>query len=326
MPFTPEQLAAVKTVVTHEGCPDGIASAIILKSAFSDRKLDIRFMQYGTPASQALKPEPGMLFCDFSPAAVDAPKYIEAGTLILDHHRTAKPVVESFGALGVFGNEKTQPGVCGASLAFEHIWKTTWDMPRNYAPLRETVLWVEKFARLAGIRDTWQRQSPEWKEACAQAELIRFMGADRLLALPISELVTTWAEHYEWIGDVLLERSARSVQRAIKGAFRFKSDKGTRVIMFDSTGLSSDVAEAVGSEFDLVIGFGYVSDDPKLPPKIILSTRSHTNFDCAAFVSRFGGGGHTKAAGCTLMVEPLETTPNPFIVVRDLLKHYEGSL
>ena len=156
-----------------------------------------------------------------------------------------------------------------------------------------------------------------------QADLLRFMGADRLLAKPLWGLAADWTEHYKWVGDVLLERNARSVQKAIKGAFRFKSDKGTRVIMFDSTGLSSDVAEACGEEFDLVIGFGYTSDDPTLPPKIILSTRSHTTFDCAAFVQRFGGGGHTKAAGCTIVAEPLETTPNPYILVRDLLNLHE---
>ena len=331
MPFTPEQLSGVKTIITHEGCPDGIASAIILKDAFYDRQLDIRFMMYGTPAYAALKPEPGMLFCDFSPAAPDAPGFVEAGALILDHHRTARAVVEGFGANGVFGDEKTQPGVCGASLAYEHIWLPAWVRATKLIPSRtreddEAIgrrNFVERFARLAGIRDTWQRQSPEWTEACAQADLLRFMGADRLLAKPLWGLAADWTEHYKWVGDVLLERNARSVQKAIKGAFRFKSDKGTRVIMFDSTGLSSDVAEACGEEFDLVIGFGYTSDDPTLPPKIILSTRSHTTFDCAAFVQRFGGGGHTKAAGCTIVAEPLETTPNPYILVRDLLNLHE---
>jgi nanoRNase/pAp phosphatase (c-di-AMP/oligoRNAs hydrolase) len=31
-----------------------------------------------------------------------------------------------------------------------------------------------------------------------------------------------------------------------------------------------------------------------------VSLRSHAGFDCAAFAQRFGGGGHTRAAGFAL--------------------------
>jgi hypothetical protein len=318
MPFSPEQLANIKIVVTHENCQDGMASALLLKDALRDRPVDIRFVQHGTVALAELKAEPGMLFCDFAPPAERAQEFLEAGALILDHHRTARAVVESFGANGIFADEKANPGVCGAVLAYEHVWK-----PLNPEPVSHEAAWIENFARLAGIRDTWQRQSPDWEKACAQAELLFFMGPDRLLAGTLSGLAAKWATDFTWIGDVLMERNARSVQKGIKGAFRFKTGNGLRVIMFEGVSKSSDTAEAVGSEFDLVIGFGYVCDDPARPPKLILSTRSHTDFDCAAFVSRFGGGGHTKAAGCTIEAEPLEATPNPYKLVMDLLDLHE---
>jgi len=43
------------------------------------------------------------------------------------------------------------------------------------------------------------------------------------------------------------------------------------------------------------------------------SLRSHSDFDCAAFAARFGGGGHTRAAGFGVVLGPSDLQPYAFV-------------
>lgn len=63
--FTKEQLQKITTIVVHDHCPDGLASAIILHHALPQAK--IKFVTYGTKEYQELPAIEGMLFCDISP-------------------------------------------------------------------------------------------------------------------------------------------------------------------------------------------------------------------------------------------------------------------
>lgn len=311
----PAKLDAVKTIVVHDNCADGTASAIILKDAFYGRAVDIRFVQYGTAAYENLTPEPGMLFCDFSPNADKAAAFVEAVAIILDHHRTSKGVVESFGENGVFGDEKDEPGVCGAVLAFRHVW-----VPRR-AQLAIQKAWAAEFATLAGIRDTWQRSDPRWRDACVQSNVLHFMPNERWLSRSLTELAASWDREFKVIGEILYEKNERSIARTIKGGYRFTTAKGTRVIAFDGLSSSSDAAEVLGCEVDLVVGFMPTNEDGV--PKYIYSTRSHTTYDCSRLAKSYGGGGHTKAAGFNVGINP-ETALNPYATLRALLEAHEN--
>ena len=149
---------------------------------------------------------------------------------------------------------------------------------------------VERFAVLAGVRDTWQRQSPDWAEACAQAEALRFWPAWTLLSAPVYDLTDLLK-----IGPTLLAKHADQVEKAIKGGYRFTSHGGKRVIMFQGLSATSDASEKLGSEVDLIVGFLYECDSEGL--KVTYSLRSHTDFDCSKLAKEHGGGGHTGAAG-----------------------------
>lgn len=309
-----EKLLNVKTVICHDSCPDGTASAIILRDALL---VDIRFVQYGTAAFDALKPEPGMLFCDFSPPAHLAPAFVEAGAIVLDHHRTARPIVEMFGENGIFGDEQTEPGVCGAVLAYRHVWK----------PLRASMrsvpvcTFIENLATLAGIRDTWQRQSPLWTNACVQSSILAFFPNSHWLQKTPYTMQRDWSEVYLPIGELLVEKGNKNVARSISAGYRFTSAKGTRVICFDGLKTSSDASEALGNEVDLVVGFMPTCEES---PKYIFTTRSHTTFDCSAFAKAHGGGGHLRAAGFNVPIDP-ETALNPYAFLRTLLDRYEAT-
>jgi hypothetical protein len=307
---TLETLTAVKNIVVHGGaCPDGIASAMILHDALPDA--EIRFVQYQTPEQASLEPKPNMLFCDITPVAERAADFVAAGAVVLDHHKTAKPVVEAFGPMGAFGDEKDDPGVCGAVLAYRHVWMPV--MAARGGPARDVgAARVFDFATLAGIRDTWLNKHPRWREAVVQAEMLRFYPLEHWMGMraAFSEAqVPVWAERRK-LGEVVVARHEASVKRALEKVWRFTTAKGTRVIMFEGTHLSSDAAEVIDKEADIVIGFGFVVEGGE--QKQIFSMRSHTGYDVAVLCKSFGGGGHTAAAGFNQVISGRSINPYEF--------------
>jgi oligoribonuclease NrnB/cAMP/cGMP phosphodiesterase (DHH superfamily) len=319
--FSIKQLKAIKTVISHgNNCPDGVASAMIVADAYSSYPdgPEIRAVDHGSEDRANLEPAPGMLFVDFSPPEAKAQAFIAAGTLVLDHHAKGSSVQAFVEAgLGVFGDEQRDPGVCGAVLAFEHVWKPLKaEKGLCEGPLDVNALIVQEFARLSGIRDTWQTKSPDWLKACKMAEALRFWPLEGLLmAMP-----ALWRDRVA-LGEVIWNRKTKTVEKVSERAFRWTSPKGTRVALFQGVKLSSDVAEVLDKTVDLVIGYDLIYEDEVL--KMIFSTRSHTTFDCGSFALSFGGGGHTRAAGFNVVLD-LDASPNPYKLMQTTLTEYES--
>jgi hypothetical protein len=316
MPFSLEQLHAVKTIICHgPECPDGKTSAILLHDVLPNSEL--KFVQYGTDEHRNLPVTPGMLFCDFSPPAERVHEFVDAGAIVLDHHKGAKAIVDAFGVNGAFGDEATEPGVCGAVLAFRHVWLQLkpWGSADAYS-----IDTAQDFATLAGIRDTWQNKSPRWREAIIQSEMLFFYPIEHWLNIQepfCHQAEGVWKERRQ-IATLLVEKHEVAVKNVLSKAWRFMTPKGTRVVCFEGTGLSSDAAEALGSEADLVIGFGFIVENKA--QKMIVSARSHTGYDVLRVAKKYGGGGHTAAAGCNVMVEH---APNPYDLIEKLVKDFE---
>jgi oligoribonuclease NrnB/cAMP/cGMP phosphodiesterase (DHH superfamily) len=345
------QVQKVTTIVVHDNCPDGLAASILLRDAFRmwGKDPEIVFCQHNTDLHKGLIPRSGVLFADFAPyieteeLIVDGKKgrvftnkgqetlqaWVDSGSFILDHHKTSKGVVDPFVAkgTGVYGDEKLNPGACGASLVFEHVWEPLLHqveelgaevdyVTKNFAP---------RFARLAGIRDTWQKRSPEFHEASLQAETLMFFW-DRWAFLRLSQIAAKWDQDFRPVGEVLMDKQAKSVAKIVENAYRFTTTRGTRVVAFSDLRKSSDVAEALGDTADLVVGFMYVTDpDPATGerlPKFLLSTRSHTGYNCAALAALYAGGGHTAAAGFNRPV--FAADPQPFEMLRQLVEAFEN--
>lgn len=319
--FSLTQLQNIKIIISHgNNCPDGVSSAMIVANAYSgfEEKPEIFTVDHGGEDRANLEPQPGLMFVDFSPPEAKAKEFIEAGTLVLDHHAKGSSVQAFVEAgLGVFGDERRDPGVCGAVLAYEHVWKPLKAIQSPSAsPLDTDALIVQEFARLSGIRDTWQTQSPDWLKACKMAEALRFWPLDDLLDVPPG----SWPEIVA-IGETLWDRKTRTVDKVSERAYRWTSAKGTRVAFFQGVKLSSDVAEVLDKTVDLVIGYDVIYEDGVL--KMIFSTRSHTHYDCGTLALSFGGGGHTKAAGFNVPLD-LETSPNPYKLMQQTITDYEN--
>lgn len=312
MPIPIEKLRAVTKIVTHKNCPDGVASAMILKDVLPDATIE--FQHYDDEAHSNHEPEPGVLFCDFSPSKTgDLDGWVKAGAIVLDHHKSQREVVERFGELGVFADEHEEPGVCGATLAYREVWAPLMQHPSSSRPINGPT--VEEFATLSGIRDTWQKNDPRWREACEQAEAVRFWPEEELVGLPVG----SWPEKLA-LGSVLFNKRLRGAQKAIDNGWRFITPSGRRVIVFEGLRQTSDAAEILGSEVDFVVGFGFVCESNK--PKMIYSTRSHTDFDCSAFATAHGGGGHLRAAGFSISDYDPMTAANPYALIHKLLESW----
>lgn len=310
--FSVEQLRNIKVVISHgNNCPDGIASAMIVADAYGGSRPEIRFIDHGSEDKENLQPVPGMLFVDFSPLPEKAQPFIDAGALCLDHHAKGSSVQAFVAAgLGVFGDEKTDIGVCGAVLAYEHVWKPL----RQDAASPGEAEAVRDFALLSGVRDTWQKKSPDWTIACKLAEALRFWPSEALLSLGASE----WGAKLD-LGELLWSRKLKTVAKIAEKAYHWTSPKGTRVAIIQGVKWSSDVSEALATGVDLLVAYDIAHEDGTF--KVICSTRSRGSFDCGSLALHHGGGGHTSAAGFSLPMT-LDSA-NPYRLIQDTLTRYE---
>lgn len=291
-----EALRQIKTLVTHANCPDGIASAMIIRDCLPH--VDVRFMSYNTAEHIGLEPSPGMLFCDFSPHPSRVADFVAAGAIVLDHHKTQREIVSAFGERGVYADG---PGIGGAVLALRKVWEPCrWRGPalldvacqRDFAYLRE-------LAYLAGIRDTWQKDHPDWPRACEWAEALRFWPIDTILATPSSR----WRELVS-IGPILIEKARDRDRKTLEGAHWFDCELG-RVCCFQGLH-TSDIAEMATSA-DIIAGWHYSIDGGK--KRMQVSLRSRSGVDVSKIAKRYGGGGHTAAAGFELNADAWTGSP-----------------
>lgn len=319
-----EKLRAVKTIVAHADCPDGIASAILARDALSDAK--VVFAKYGTPETEGMLAEEGMLFVDFSPPAARVGAFLEAGALVLDHHRTAQGVVLGFVTVGqgVFGDEAKDLGVSGAMLVFENVWQPLARAEHDGA--KHLVAYnARDFAVLAGIRDTWRRSDGRWREACVQAEWLKFYGESLLDYAHDFDFFTNADNEDQYrfeVGTRLLQNHEREVARAVKEAWHAtfvrepKTQRAGSIAIIADSRLTSDAAEALDKQVDVLAGFRYFVDSGGVL-RMNVSLRSHTDIDVGAIAKRYGGGGHTRAAGYTVEVDAM-----PYAQILDEVEMY----
>jgi len=296
----------IEKVVVHAACADGTLAAAIVRQALPD--CEAVEVQYGTPELAALQPTPGLLFVDFSPPADRAEEFLRAGSIVLDHHRAAKEVVQRFvdAGQGIFADEATEPGVSGAVLAYRHV----------YVPLKGEDQELEWISYLIGVRDTWQKESPEWLVACAVSTGLRAFPFD------------WWLTHKPRVSVALLALGRHAIegrQRQIDEAMNqlvVRPLSGIRVGIFaDPRGLVSDLADvAFGRGIcDVVIGWFVVANQPG-DLQLVLSCRSSGGYDVSAFCKHHGGGGHRRAASCKTPIDPKHF--NPYERVEEMFTHY----
>lgn len=295
-------LRSVSRIITHANtdgpCPDGIAAALVLRDALGP--LPVSFINYSTPAHRELVAEPGLLFCDMTPPRERVAEFVTAGAIVLDHHAGAADIVAAFGERGVYSAE---PGVCGAVLAFREVWSPLAGHASSSARISD-------FATLAGIRDTWQREDPLWRDACAQAAALCFWPWETLVRKCGGPLID-WEHLREamTIGETLLLRDEERARRQFaEGRVWVHStrepvtyDLGLlNCLAFNGSSHDTSNVADIADGIDLVLGFTYEATHGA--PEMVVHLRSRSGFDCAALAKRHGGGGHRGAAGFRVRV------------------------
>ena len=297
-----EALRSVRHCVVHKNCPDGRASAIILRSALPDA--EIREMAYGTPEHNALRAEPGMLFCDFTPPKDRLGDFVAEGSIVLDHH--VRDLVSPFGDLGIFGeNEK---GESGAVLAYQYVLAPLGRHSRDSAVLAA----AETLAVLSAVRDTWQRGSDLWDAACELAGVLRFLPLDECLARGPAGVMRVAGD----VGPLLMRKQREAASEASANAV-VHTIAGRKVAIVPSVSLTSDVADIAGA--DIVAGFDYAQEAAGNRIRLIVSLRGRNGVDVRAIAQRHGGGGHVPAAGFSLPVDA-GTSANPYHAIAAALE------
>lgn len=308
----------LRKVITHGGCSDGLASALLIKDALP--QIEVEFVFHGSEQHRNLVAEPGILFVDFSPTPERAMEFVQSGAAILDHHKGSEEIVRMFGDRGVFADEQQEPGVSGAVLAYRNIWYQINGFRSVPCDL------AEKFARLVGIRDTWQRHHKEWENANVISGALAFMSTGYWMErLSRDEIFTPsvvsdkfWRD-IEALGNILVEKRKKLIESSSKRVMKFDTKLGTKCILFERTDLSSDMAEFFDTQADLVVGFSHSCENNI--PQLNVSTRSHTNFNCCDLSKFYGGGGHMKAAGFRVNLNPDDL--NPYMKIQSMIEQFE---
>lgn len=311
-----KKLKRVERVVVHDNCPDGMASAIFLYDALG---VEPEFLSYGQPAFENLEATPNTLFCDITPPHSRYKEWLGLNTIVLDHHRSAKELVTAFGDMGVFADENEAPGVSGAVLAYREVFRPValeedFFLSGAAAESKEAAM----FAKLAGIRDTWQDDSPYWLESCEQAATLTFYPWEHWKRIIQNS-------NYDFpnemnVGRLVYAKRLSDAARCAENALRFE-EGGFKVAVFnDPDKLTSDTAEALRTNYgvNVIAGFYFAKDDDN--SVICYSLRSDGSLDVSALCEYYGGGGHLCAAGFSQEID-LEVE-NPFSEFRNMFKEY----
>jgi oligoribonuclease NrnB/cAMP/cGMP phosphodiesterase (DHH superfamily) len=284
----------IKRIITHGNCPDGMASAILLYAALGIKP---EFHFHGTDEFENLEVTPNTLFCDICPPKHLVDAFVEADGVVLDHHKGVQDLVAQFNDRGVFADEKENPGVSGALLAYREVFKPSG----AYGFMRRSAC---DFAEMAGVRDTWQKSDERWLKSCHQASALTFYSLDYWM-----EKIRKGAENGETktfdfieemrVGKTIFDNRMKKARVAAKDAFITQVGDMNVAIFNDQDRLTSDVSEVLREDgVNLISGFYYSQySSNSASPMLCYSLRSDGTFDVKEFAKSLEGGGHSKAAG-----------------------------
>lgn len=283
------ELPNIRVIVADAHDADGIGSALLAKLIFP--KAEVRMVNYGAEQN-AVEPEEGMLWLDIAPPPDRVDAFVAAGAAVIDHHEHQKWIVDLFGARGAYSDE---PGVSAAVLTFQHVVE-----PNLVGPAFECDL-IREYARLIGIRDTWQKDHELWRDACIQSNAIEFYGFDHWARnahrrdLVHAFFLPTGPELE--VGELLYDRKLKLIEKMADEVIIHTTPAGKRWGIIPANGkTTSDLAEYMREHHDLptLATFWTGADGSELT--MHFSLRSY-ELDVGEAAVKMGGGGHKAASG-----------------------------
>lgn len=216
-------------------------------------------------------------------------KQVEAGALtaaVIDHHKTTA-------WLGEFNLPYLIHDVsaCGTKLFHRWLLDNTGDNWRLRTPD------LEKLVHKIDVYDRWLTDDPARPASEALNRLCRVLGADMFIRCFTDDFSADEKPHMKFLDSVMQDKEERTVTSALAEQLEeenFYVDKdGRRFLLMLSVGNVSKLGHAaLEDEADIE----YVAMLNPLYDKVELRSRKG-GVDVSEIAKKFGGGGHTNAAG-----------------------------
>lgn len=264
-------------ILTHANCPDGFAAAWVARNYFGKDEVEVHFCSHDMDPPLDDCRGRAVFMTDLCFNKVESMRALAEAAdflVVLDHHKTAKPVLDELQAdealrLKVrvtFDNDRS-----GARLAWDHFFPGR--------PVPTLVAYVED-------RDLWRWALPRSKEvnACLSSYTFNF---DKW-----TEISFKTAEELADEGAAILRYKDREVNSLVQRA-REVVFHGHNVLAVNATTLISEVAGELAKGRPFGIAWFERQDG-----NIQVSLRSREGgIDVSGIAKEHGGGGHAAAAG-----------------------------
>ena len=275
-------------VVTHGNCPDGAASAVLAKLispdahavfAYHDR-IDSQVLD----AVKQLHDGGALYIADIScgeEALQEACRQLRdknAGLFIYEHHISRSFLKDFVLPEGLEGEIIFDLKRCGSRIFFDTY------LPRQPEVLRP----YRDLIRLTNDRDLWIN---EYIESAQLGALHSIYGDERYVARFLKNPSVLFAEKENVLLDYEKELMMRRMQKLMSTIEIFTDADGYRYGIMVGEGKASEVCNTAIHKHNLEYVFLIDYNNKRA------SVRSNKEFDCAAFSSSHGGGGHERAAG-----------------------------
>ena len=273
--------------IYHNPCSDGLASAWIVKTNIPNIELfSYKFQSLTDDKTIALFTDKKIIFVDCAPklTEIDILQKICKKILVLDHHKTNKDVLynELNTKIEFVYNEKQS----GCQIVWEYFHK---DLP------------IPWFINYIADRDLWTWKLPNSKTintGLFNDEHITFNGLDKLLSGD-----TTFDTIFN-IGTIYERIMEKEINKCVKTAIPMKYNEyniwvfsGNPEYRSDAGNKLLDIPFADGTQPSFTVFWQYNIKGNEF----WLSFRGNDNSpDLTLICSKYGGGGHKNASGCTI--------------------------
>lgn len=274
----------------HSPCADGVSAAWVVQVYTKTMKF--------TPLAAGRDPiytefprEQRLVYVDLCPTEVHLLRLLDHGNhvLIIDHHTSAIASISKYkDAKNLELYLKTQNSGCG--LAWEYFVASVQLYPYNVIP---------KLLKHIEDRDLWTFNVPQSKEImCAFFTMYPSCSLEDMhdAILSCDESSADWVI----MGTLMLKRREQQIEkivlRAINCTMKFTELKVKCVEC--TRDFTSDVGDVLAKSCGLAVLWCYVKE--KNEWGISLRGSKESTLDLSELAMKFGGGGHSKAAGFTL--------------------------
>lgn len=262
--------SSVDLIIYHKNCTDGFGAAYAAWKLLGDRA-EYHAAKYGDLPPDVIGKN--VLVVDFSYDNATTKRLIKEakGLLVLDHHKSAMVELHDVSCTHFDMNHS------GAMLA----WKF-------FHPGKEP----PRMIRHIEDRDLWKWEIPYSREFAAAFDMVPFDFEEFDKYLDDSAVDSAQER-----GAYILSYSKTVISKIVKNASPRKLD-GKDVLVVNSPHWMSEIGAALSLKCDFALIWYY--DHESRQVKVSLRAH-HDDADVSEIAKRFGGGGHRKAAGFSLL-------------------------